>query len=100
MGEKLKNSDNHRHLWNAFYLTKNDTLFLIFVQLYLLDQLVFPASLCFALFEVTFLFKCFNLSSKSVFSTKSLILSLVAKFAYFNLATKFSAVVLLNSCYS
>ena len=42
----------------------------------------FLTSKCFDLFQVTFLFKFFSLSSKSVFFTKS---ALVAKFACFNL---------------
>ena len=49
------------------------------------------------LFEVTFLFKFFSLSSKSIFFTKSAISQLVAKFACFNIAVKVSAVNLLNS---
>ena len=54
-------------------------------------------SICLALFEVTFSFKFFSLSSKSVFFTKSAILVLLAKFACVNLAAKFSDVDLLNS---
>ena len=52
---------------------------------------------CFFSFEVNFLFIIFMLSSKSVFSPKLSISSLVAKFTHFNLAAKFSAVNLLIS---
>ena len=52
---------------------------------------------CFDLFEVAFLFNCFNLSSKSVFFTKVAISLLLAKFVCANLAIKFCDVNLLNS---
>ena len=45
---------------------------------------------------IYFLFKFFSLSSKSIFLKKSAISPLLAKFACFNLAVKFSAVKLLN----
>ena len=48
------------------------------------------------LFEVTFLFIFFSLSLKFVCYTKSVILFWLAKFAYFNLAAKFSDLNLLN----
>ena len=54
-------------------------------------------SKCFVLFEITFLFTFFSLSSKSVSFTKLVISLLVAKFACANLAVKFSAVSWLNS---
>ena len=49
----------------------------------------FLTSKRFDLFDVTFLFKFFSLSSKSVFFTKSPILPLVAKFACLNLQYNF-----------
>ena len=51
----------------------------------------------FALFEVILLFMFIRYLSKYVFSAKSEISSLVANFACFNLASKLSAVDLLNS---
>ena len=48
------------------------------------------------LFEVTFSFNSFNLSSKFVFSTELSISSLVAKFAWFNLVAKSFSFNLLN----
>ena len=50
----------------------------------------------FVLFEVTFSFKFFNLSSKPVFYTILAISLLLAKFACSNLAVKLSAVNLSN----
>ena len=50
-----------------------------------------------SLFDATFLFKFFSLSSKSVFFTKLAISLLLAKFTWANLAAKFSAVNLSNS---
>ena len=49
------------------------------------------------LFDVTFLFSFFSLSSKSIFFTKLAIALLLPKFACGNLAAKFSTVNLLNS---
>ena len=54
-------------------------------------------TICLVLFEVTFLFKFFSLSSKSVFFMKLAISFLLAKFAGANLAAKFPDVNLLNS---
>ena len=48
------------------------------------------------MFEVTFLFKFFSLSSKSVLFTKLAVALLVTKFSRANLAAKFSAFSLLN----
>ena len=48
------------------------------------------------LFEVTFSFNSFNLSSKFVFSTELSISSLVAKFSWFNLVGKSFSFNLLN----
>ena len=71
--------------------------FSVSVQLYFVRSVsFFSTSTCFVLF-LTFLFKCFCLLSKSFFSTKSSISDLVAKFSYFNLAGKLSAVDLSNS---
>ena len=56
----------------------------------------FSASGCFMLFEVTFSFNSFNLSSKFVFSTELSISALVAKFAWFNLVAKSFSFNLLN----
>ena len=47
--------------------------------------------------DVTFFFKSFSFSSKSVLFTKLAISLLVARFACVNLSAKFSAVSLLNS---
>ena len=60
--------------------------------------ILFSAATHFVLSEVTFLFKFFILSSKSVFFTKCAISAVVANFACANLAAKFSAVNVLNSC--
>ena len=49
----------------------------------------FSTSKCFVLFDVTFLFEFFILSSKFVFLTKLAISFLHAKFACANLAAKF-----------
>ena len=46
----------------------------------------FSTSKCFNLFDVTFLFKFFNFSSKFVFFTKPAISLLLADFAWANLA--------------
>ena len=51
---------------------------------------LFPTSTSFVLFEVTFLIKVFSISSKSVFSRKTSISVLVAKFVCFNFAAKFA----------
>ena len=67
-----------------------DTLFVRSVSFFL-------ASTYFVSFEVTFLFKSFSLLSKSVFSRKSAISTLVAKSTCAILAAKFSDVNLLNS---
>ena len=66
----------------------------ICVTLFFRSVSLFSASKFFVLYEVTFLLKCFNLSTKSVLSTKSSISALVVKFTCF----KFSVVKLLNSC--
>ena len=58
----------------------------------------FLASICFVLFEVTFLFIFFSLSSKSVFFTKAAVSFWLEKLACTNLAAKFSDVNSLNSC--
>ena len=50
---------------------------------------------CFVLFDSTYLFKVFSLSSKSVLFIKLAISLLLAKFACANHAAKFSAVNLL-----
>ena len=57
----------------------------------------FSTSKYFVSLDVTFLFKFFSLSSKSVLFTKLAISLLLAKFACANLAAKFSYVSLLNS---
>ena len=59
--------------------------------LFLRSISLFSVSTCFILFEVTCLY-FFSLSSKSLFSTKSSIPSLVANFVSSNLAGEFSAV--------
>ena len=58
---------------------------------------LFSTSVCFVLFEVTFLFNFFSLLLIYVPFTKSAIPSLVANFACANLAAKLLAVNLLNS---
>ena len=58
---------------------------------------LFSTSVCFVLFEVTFLFNFFSLLLIYVPFTKSAISSLVASFACSNLAAKLLAVNLLNS---
>ena len=57
----------------------------------------FSTSICFDLFEVTFLFKLVSLSSKSAFFNKVAISFLLAKFPCANIAAKCSTVNLLNS---
>ena len=57
----------------------------------------FSTIACFVLFEVTFLFMFFSLSSKSVFFTKLAISLLLAKSYFANLALKLSDVNLLKS---
>ena len=65
-------------------------MFVVFLNSFLISK-------CFVLFDVTFLFKFFILSSKSSLFTKLSISFLLDKFACANLAAKFSAVNLLNS---
>ena len=70
----------------------------IYINLFLRSVSFFEASMCFVLFEVTFMFKFFSLSSKFVFSRKSEISGLATNFASLNLAAKLSGVKLLNFC--
>ena len=62
----------------------------------------FSTNTCFDLFEVTFIFRFISLSSTSVFLTR-LAISLLDKFAYFNLALILVGIALIfltNSLYS
>ena len=52
---------------------------------------------CFVYFKITFLYNFFSLSSESAHFTKSAISFSLAKFASFNLASKFFDVNLLSS---
>ena len=58
----------------------------------------FSKSTYFLLYEAIFIFKFFSLSLKSLYFTKVAILFLLAKFTCANLAEKFCAVNMLNSC--
>ena len=69
----------------------------ICATLFVKSVIFFSISTCFVLFEVTFLLKCFSLSWKFVFISKSAIPLLLAKFASAKLAAKFSDVILLNA---
>ena len=59
---------------------------------------LFLSSTCFVLFEVTFLFKVFNFSSKTAIFPKARISFLLSKFLCANLKVTFSDVNLLKSC--
>ena len=54
----------------------------------------------FVLFEATFLFKFFSLSSKCFYFTKAAISFWLPRFACANLAAKYSGANLLNPCVS
>ena len=72
-------------------------VFDICVTAYIKSVIFFSTSTYYVLFEVTFLFNFFSLSSKSVFFAKAVISFLLAKFACVNFAAKFCDVNLLNS---
>ena len=71
---------------------------MVVLQLYVKSGTFFFASACSVLFEITFLFKLFSLTSKYVFFTESEISFLLAKFACANITAKFYDINLLNSC--
>ena len=97
MEQKIKNSDNHHHLWNTFRLMKNHIRSLIFVQRYLLAHLVFLQSLDVSFYLNKFCIQLFQFIIKICLSYEISISELVAKFTRFNGAAKCSAVKLLNS---